>query len=98
MAPVWSPDGRELFYDRGNAMMAVPVETKTSFSHGTPRVLFQRPYVYGVTSSYERAYDIAPDGRFLMLKEVASTTSAPPDQMIVVLNWTEELKRRVPRD
>lgn len=36
--------------------------------------------------------------RFLMLKEGASATSAAAAQIIVVVNWLEELKRRVPRD
>ena len=44
-------------------------------------------------------FDVAPDGRFLMLKvgggDAATTT---PDSLIVVQNWTEELKRRVPVD
>jgi hypothetical protein len=41
-----------------------------------------------------RQYDVAPDGRFLMLK------AAVPDrlQVDVVLNWFEELKRLVPTD
>jgi hypothetical protein len=37
-------------------------------------------------------YDVAPDGRFLMLAE----DSSRPTILNVVLNWTEELKRLVP--
>ena len=46
---------------------------------------------------FTRAARIKPlDGqRFLMLKPVESQTSAPT-QINVVLNWFEELKRRVP--
>jgi hypothetical protein len=41
-------------------------------------------------------YDVSPDGqRFLMLKPVETQTSTPT-QINVVLNWFEELKRRVP--
>ena len=41
-------------------------------------------------------YDVAPDGqRFLMLKPVEQEQAAPT-QINVVLNWFEELKRRVP--
>jgi hypothetical protein len=40
-------------------------------------------------------YDVSPDGqRFLMLKAPEETTA--PTQIKVVLNWFEELKRRVP--
>ena len=39
-------------------------------------------------------YDVSPDGqRFLMLKE---KQREPAKQIQVVLNWSEELKRRVP--
>jgi hypothetical protein len=41
-------------------------------------------------------YDVSPDGqRFLMLKPIEQEQSAPT-QINVVLNWFEELKRRVP--
>jgi len=49
-------------------------------------------------SAAGRNYDISPNGQqFLMVKEARQRddTSAPT-QLIVVLNWFEELKRRVP--
>jgi hypothetical protein len=40
------------------------------------------------------AYDASPDGqRFLMVKETEVTSA---NQIVVVQNWVEELKRRVP--
>ena len=97
-APVWSPDGKELFYRSANEkrMMVVSVQTESSFTHGTPRVLFE-------AAQYESwniapKYDIHPDGeRFLMLKKAPHTEEAPaPMELILVLNWSEELKRLVP--
>ena len=38
--PLWSADGRELFYRQGLAMMAVAVETGAEFSFATPKQLF----------------------------------------------------------
>ena len=91
--PVWAPDGRELFYLEGTRMMAVPVQTDPSFaSHRAPEALFQADYFFG---SPGRNYDIAPDGRFLMLSS-QTTEDAPPLQINVVINWFEELKERVP--
>ena len=92
--PVWNPHGGELFYRIGNKMMAVDVETKSGFSAGKPRMLFEAPYLQtGINSPY---YDVSPDGqRFLMLKPVEAQTSAPT-QINVVLNWFEELKKKVP--
>jgi serine/threonine protein kinase/Tol biopolymer transport system component len=88
--PLWNRNGRELFYRSGNKMMAVEITTQPSFSAGTPKVLFEGPYQLLALSSPN--YDVAPDGqRFLMLKPIEQAA-----QINVVLNWFEELKRRVP--
>jgi serine/threonine-protein kinase len=93
-SPLWSPDGRELFYRNGGAVMAVPVDTKTTFNAGKPRMLFQGPYPTGYGES--PSYDISPDAkRFLMQKQSQSTAEAPR-KINIILNWLEELKQRVP--
>ena len=73
--------------------MAVPIEDGPSFTYGKPRVLFQGNYVF----TY-RNFDIFPDGqRFLMVKDVGKPLEpSMRDEITVVLNWTEELKRLVP--
>ena len=45
-----------------------------------------------------RAYDVSPDGqRFLMIKEAdGGAASSRSASMIVALNWSEELKQRLP--
>ena len=92
--PAWNPNGRELFYRSGNKMMAVDVTTQPSFAVGKPRVLFEGPY--SPTPLTTSNYDVSPDGqRFLMLKP-SEQAQAAPTQINVVLNWFEELKRRVP--
>jgi serine/threonine-protein kinase len=93
--PVWNPNGRELFYRSGDKMMAVGIATQPSFVAGKPRMLFQGPYVRNTPPNTIPFYDVSPDGqRFLMLKP--SDQAAAPTQIDVVLNWFEELKRRVP--
>jgi hypothetical protein len=48
------------------------------------------------TGTTGRTFDIAPDGqRFLMLKQDGANEAAPQN-LVVVQNWTEELKRLVP--
>ena len=94
--PVWSPDGSELFYLAGRAMMAVTIQTAPVFSAGSPTKLFEGRYRPGMSA---RAYDVSKDGqRFLMIKESAATAEVSPSpvNMVVVLNWFEELKRLVP--
>ena len=97
--PVWAPDGRELFFRNGDKMIAAPVTTGASFSHGISNVLFEGRYWSGAPGTGP-TYDISPDGqRFLMIKEAPQTeeTSALTD-IIIVQNWFEELKRLVPTD
>ena len=92
--PMWNPNGRELFYRSGEKMMAVDIATQPGFAAGTPRRLFEGRYESAPVPVAN--YDISPDGqRFLMLKPVEQTASAST-QINVVLNWFEELKRRVP--
>jgi serine/threonine-protein kinase len=91
--PVWSRDGRELFYLDGDAMKAVDVRTSPTFSAGAPRLLFEGRYVQspnGVAS-----YDVSADGqRFLRVQPLHP--DPPTHEIQVTVNWFEELKRLVP--
>jgi serine/threonine-protein kinase len=95
--PLWSPDGKELFYiSISDQAMAVSVETEQIFRLEKPQNLFD-------SEPYGGVWDIHPDGkRFLMIKEDEATeddsTQGEPRQIIIVLNWFEELKDRVPTD
>jgi Tol biopolymer transport system component len=94
MEPVWNRSGRELFYRSGDKMMAVDITTQPSFVASKPHMLFEGPYLpaEGTFSNY----DVSPDGqRFLMVKPIEQAKAAPT-QINVVLNWFEELRRKVP--
>lgn len=100
--PVWRRDGREIYYlqnvSAGGALkvrvMAVPVTTTPTFSAGTPHVLFEGPF--RIDGGHFRNYDVTPDGqRFLMVREV-ERPPARVSQIVLVHNWVEELKSRVP--
>jgi hypothetical protein len=92
--PRWSRDGRQLFYLSGDKMMVVEIQTKAGFIAGSPRLLFDQPYAHDAVLARAATYDVAPDGQhFLMLKE---DTQSSQLQLRVVLNWTAELKSRVP--
>lgn len=93
--PVWSRDGREIFYRRMDGrLMAVPVRVAPAFTAGTPVALFDTKARYA-GEFYARAYDVAPDGRFLMLAEESISALSKPASFVVVQNWFEELKARV---
>ncbi len=88
--PVWSRDGRELFYRNGERVMVVDVQsTDNAFTAESPQELFQGRFsLLGVGTI---SYDVAPDGRFVMLQLPEVTSS----RIKVVLHWLEELKELV---
>jgi len=88
--PAWSRNGKELFYRTGSWMMAATVETEPDFRVIGREKLFEDKYLYVTVM---RNYDVAPDGRFLMIKEPQEGTLTA---IHVVTNWFEELERLVP--
>lgn len=103
-SPLWSPDGRELFYLTGQSTadtaMRVAVETQPTFKSGKPELLFKSTNI-GFYPTDVIPWDIHPDGkRFLMIKQpqnAASPEAATPQRIVIVMNWFEELKQRVPK-
>ncbi len=92
--PVWARNGHELFYRNGDKMMAAAVETKPTFAPAKPKLLFEARYEPAFYT-FVANYDVSLDGqRFLMTK--SSEQEAAATQINVVLNWLEDLKRRVP--
>jgi serine/threonine-protein kinase len=95
-SPLWSRDSKELFYlSPDNEMMAVSVNAASSLEVGEPRVLFRLPNdIALVESDFYTPWDVAPDGRFIMVRtlEAPSQYDAP---LIVVENWFEELKAKL---
>lgn len=90
--PVWSPDGRELYYALGSALFAVSVEAKgNSFVAGAPEMLFSGPFDL-LTTDYTPSAD---GSRFIMIE---ADPNARPTQIQVVLNWAEEVKRATTRE
>ncbi len=90
---VWSRDGREIFYRDGDRMMVVPIQSEPTFRPGAPRMLFEAPFASN-PGGYPN-YDVSLDGtRFIMIEMDATGLN----EIHVVLNWAEELKRLAPPD
>jgi serine/threonine-protein kinase len=89
--PRWNPNGKELFYRDQNKMMAVDVTTTPELKISEPHLLFERRYAYGGAQTIAN-FDVSPDGqRFLMVRDESSS-----GRLGIVLNWFDELRRRVP--
>jgi eukaryotic-like serine/threonine-protein kinase len=90
--PIWV--GRELLYRSGQKFMSVAITSLNPFRAEPPRLLFEKGYR---NDGPVRGWDATRDGkRFLALKGNSPAVTAAT-QLHVVLNWTEELERRVPR-
>jgi hypothetical protein len=87
--PVWAASGRELFYRNGDQMLAVSIASAPGFTVGKPQLLFSAPFIHSASP----AYAVTRDGQhFLMVK---AKETPPVRQINIVVNWFEELKRRV---
>ena len=99
---VWSHDGRELFFRRfGSAaeIIVVAVETEPTFTPGNPESLFQTAPFIGGDENRDRPWDVADDGRFLVIRgPPGSADGGESTEINVVQNWFEELTRLVPLD
>ena len=96
--PNWSHTGRELFYLAAASggrtsdvtIMKVAIKPGPGFSAGAPEPVVKRP----PNAAFN--FSVAADGRFL-INVPASGSGAGRNRMVVVQNWFEELKAKVPR-
>jgi len=97
--PLWSRDGRELFYyNTPDTIMAVPVTPGPTLVLGKPAAVVKGAYARPLNAG--RHYDVSPDGkRFLMLVDAPAPDGQKPvaQEMTVVLNWAEELRAKLPK-
>ena len=93
--PMWSGDGKELFFSSvdGRQMLAVAMPG-TPLAAGRPHVLFE--FAMLPQSAGNRPYDVAPDGRFFMIPGGPPESGGGSQNLVVVQNWFQELKRLVP--
>ena len=96
-APIWSADGKELFYTAGPRQWVVAgVTLRPAFATGTPM-----PLPIGELQVWRpdwwRQNDVSRDGRRIGILATDKSLFPGNTRVIhVVLNWFEELKTRVP--
>ena len=84
---VWSADGRELFYRNGLKMMAVKVKPEAA---GIQVESTEQLFEGGFEPGSQRAFDVGPGGRFLMIAAGARDSST---SMVLVRNWGDEIRQ-----
>ena len=92
--PRWTRGGRELVYRKGDRVLSVTFDPVTG-EVGTPTLLFRKADAGRIGGGRTVGYDVTPDGsQFLMVTPIERPGAQPT---IVVLNWLDELQRKVPR-
>jgi len=98
--PMWSRDGRELFFRSNDGIMSARVRAGADWNADAPALVFRRRFgPQNAIGGAARGYDMGLDGRLLM---TSGGTTIRPDEatgpvITVVTNWSEELKQKAPR-
>ncbi|MBX9929609.1 MAG: protein kinase [Gemmatimonadaceae bacterium] len=99
VAPLWSRDGRELFFvSPSHDMMATKVTVAGgALSFSAPVALFRIPEeLLQVEYAFYTPWDVAADGRFLMAR-MRISAGAAGTTVVIAENWLSELKARMKR-
>ena len=93
-APAWLPNGRELLYLAGDQIMRVGYRARgDSF-------VVEKPRVWAANVRAAGGFDLAPDGGRVAVSVPVTTPGAQMNEhsVVFVLNFFDELRRRVPVD
>ena len=96
VAPVWTRDGKQLFYYQldGGQIWAVDVRADGGFSASKPRPLFKAPG--WMSGDPVRSWDVSPDGQRFLMVMIEVAKPVPLTEMVLVMNWSQELQRLAP--
>ena len=83
MRPMWSPDGRELFFVTGDAVVSVAMQPNGTF--GAPRPLTDRSNF--LINDRFQSFSVSPDGKRILM--IQRDEGAAPRQLNVILNWLD---------
>ena len=94
--PLWSRNGRELFYlDGALRLTAVQVQTTPTFAAPGRTSLFDASGF--VTAGFHQSYDVAPDGRTFLFASPLRAATQGPLQIVWVDRWFTDVATRLGR-
>ena len=92
--PVWARDGRDIFYTNGSQLLSADVTADDGgYRTGPPHVIVDGGFTHDDADANIRFYDVAPDGRLLIIE---ASEKSPSAAIVVVQHWDEELSRLLP--
>ena len=86
LSPIWSADGRELFFRLGGKVLSAVMTGTEPPSFGAPAELFDGPYTLDLMGHQRE--DVSPDGKSFLMVE-----NSDDFPMVFVQNWPLELER-----
>jgi hypothetical protein len=86
--PVWSRDGRRVFYRGSGKLMAAAVRTTPGFSVVSHDTVLTDSYAFATNPHAN--YDVFPDGAHFVFLEPDHSS-----EMVVVANWRSVLRARM---
>ena len=86
--PVWSRDGRKIFYRSGQRLMSADVSTGATLTVTGRRMVMT---MAGPTATVGANYDLSPDGRRVLVPK----PSGGNGKLVVVANWLTEARRKI---
>ena len=85
--PMWSPDGKELFYVTGDAVVSVTMGPN-GVSGGPHRLMDRSSFHF---NDRFHCFDVSPDGKRLLMIE--RDPESVPRQLNVILDWSDAAGR-----
>jgi Tol biopolymer transport system component len=85
--PVWSRDGRHIYYARGRQLLAATVATSPAFAVQDRRVVNDNVFSF---TSIHADYDVFPDGRVIGLQPTDTDV-----RVVMTHNWATEFRARL---
>ncbi len=94
--PVWSRDGRALYYRAEGALMAARAKAGPTLDLQAPVQAFEDPYARPQSDGHT-TYDVFPDGKFVFIKsQISKDATAADPALIAAFNWVQDLATKVP--
>ena len=86
VGPLWSRDGKRIFFRNAQQFLAVDVTAEPTVQLGAPQLLFERRYAFGPNLTIAN-YSLSRDGKDFLL------VSAGADHLSLIFNWLQSAVR-----
>jgi serine/threonine-protein kinase len=87
--PVWSRDGRRMYYRNGQKVIETDITPGAMISVGARRPVFSLTTLASTRGS--ASYDISPDGQQIIFGQPTGSEA----KLVVIVNWFTEVRRKL---